>query len=79
MLDNGLGYDKTLLVDIIKTPMPFGKYKGTLICNLPIAYLEWFKRKSFPNNRLGLLLETCLEIKMNGLEGILIELRKIIH
>ena len=51
--------------------MPFGKYKNTLLCDLPISYLEWFKRSGFPDDKLGMQLNTIYEIKMNGLEYLL--------
>jgi uncharacterized protein (DUF3820 family) len=56
--------------------MPFGKYKGTLLCNLPISYLEWFARKGFPGGKLGILLNTIYEIKLNGLEELLAPLKE---
>lgn len=56
--------------------MPFGKYKGRLICDLPEGYLVWFKQKGFPQGRLGVLLETAYEIQLNGLEFLLKPLRK---
>jgi uncharacterized protein (DUF3820 family) len=51
--------------------MPFGRYQGRLICNLPEAYLVWFKQKGFPKGRLGVLLASMYEIKLNGLEYLL--------
>lgn len=51
--------------------MPFGKYKNRLLCDLPISYLEWFKRTGFPDGKLGMQLNTIYEIKMNGLEYLL--------
>jgi uncharacterized protein (DUF3820 family) len=48
--------------------MPFGKYKETLLCDLPVFYLEWFARKGFPKGKLGVLLATMYEIKLNGLD-----------
>jgi uncharacterized protein len=51
--------------------MPFGKYKGRILCNLPVSYLEWFNRKGFPQGKLGMLLQTLYEIKLNGLEYLL--------
>ncbi len=48
--------------------MPFGKYKGVVLCDLPVSYLEWFARKGFPNGKLGMLLSTMNEIKQNNLE-----------
>jgi uncharacterized protein (DUF3820 family) len=56
--------------------MPFGKYKGTLLCDLPVSYLEWFKKKGFPKGKLGILLETIYEIKLNGLAFLLEPLKK---
>ena len=57
--------------------MPFGKYKGTLLCDLPISYLEWFGRKGFPQGKLGMQLQTVYEIKLNGLDDLLVRLKKI--
>ena len=51
--------------------MPYGKYKARKICDLPIHYLEWFARQGFPKNKLGVMLETIYEIKLNGLEDLL--------
>ena len=56
--------------------MPFGKYKGRVLVDLPEPYLNWFRQKGFPNGKLGVLLETLYEIKLNGLEYLLFELRK---
>lgn len=63
--------DNKILIDIVKTKMPFGKYKNTLICNLPVSYLEWFQREGFPKGRLGMMIATMYEIKTNGLEYVL--------
>lgn len=68
--------DPQLLLELVKMPMPFGKYKGTLLCHLPVAYLEWFQRKGFPAGKLGILLQTLYEIKLNGLEHLLEPLKK---
>lgn len=65
------GPDPALLLELVRTPMPFGKYKSTLICDLPVFYLEWFARKGFPSGKLGQLLETMYVIKSNGLEDLL--------
>lgn len=56
--------------------MPFGKYKGVVLCQLPEPYLVWFHQKGFPKGRLGSLLSTLYEIKLNGLEGLLTPLLK---
>jgi len=55
--------------------MPFGKYKGQLIADLPEPYLLWFSRKGFPRGKLGVLLQTMYEIRLNGLEYLLRPLR----
>ena len=64
-----------ILLDIVNQKMPFGKYKGTIIANLPVSYLEWFQRKGFPAGKLGMMLNTMYEIKLNGLEDLLKPLR----
>ncbi len=63
--------DGEILMQLIKMEMPFGKYKGTLLCDLPVFYLEWFQRTGFPKGKLGVLLATIYEIKVNGLEDLL--------
>jgi uncharacterized protein (DUF3820 family) len=68
--------DSKILLDLVHYTMPFGKYKGTILCNLPIAYLEWFQRKGFPAGKLGVQLQTLYEIKLNGLEYLLEPLKK---
>lgn len=65
-----------LLIDLVKTKMPYGKYKGRLICDLPAFYLEWFSREGFPKGKLGVMLATMHEIKLNGLESLLKPIRK---
>ena len=65
-----------LLTELIRMQMPFGKYKGRVLCNLPVSYLEWFSQKGFPAGKLGILLQTLYEIKLNGLEYLLDGLKK---
>jgi uncharacterized protein len=62
--------DPQLLVELANTHMPFGKYQGRLLIDLPEPYLIWFARKGFPKGRLGMLLESTLSIKSNGLESL---------
>ena len=69
--------DTELLLQLVKMEMPFGKYKGTVLCNLPVSYLEWFNRKGFPDGKLGMLLRTMHEIKLNGLEDLLVPIKKM--
>jgi uncharacterized protein (DUF3820 family) len=61
-----------ILIDIVTTTMPFGKYKGTVLKKLPVSYLEWFSMKGFPKGKLGNQLQTLYEIKLNGLEPLLV-------
>jgi uncharacterized protein len=65
-----------ILEDLVKMKMPFGKYKGRILCDLPESYLLWFKQKGFPEGKLGMLLETMFEIRINGLEYLLKPLRQ---
>jgi uncharacterized protein (DUF3820 family) len=68
--------DGELLLQLVKMEMPFGKYKGTILSSLPVTYLEWFSRKGFPKGKLGILLATMHEIKINGLDYLLTPLKK---
>jgi uncharacterized protein len=68
--------DPELLNTLVSMPMPFGKYKNTLLCDLPVSYLEWFHREGFPKGKLGMLLATIYEIKINGLEKLLDPLKR---
>ncbi|MEI6348141.1 MAG: DUF3820 family protein [Bacteroidota bacterium] len=67
--------DSELLLQLVEMKMPYGKYKDTILCNLPVSYLEWFARKGFPTGKLGMLLQTMYEIKINGLESLLYPLK----
>ena len=63
--------DGDILIKLVTMQMPFGKYKGTTLCDLPVFYLEWFQRQGFPVGKMGIYLATIYEIKMNGLEDLL--------
>lgn len=63
--------DPNILRELITTEMPFGKYKGRKIAQLPVSYLEWFEREGFPSGKLGMLLSTMHIIKTNGLDDLL--------
>ncbi|MGI9525757.1 MAG: DUF3820 family protein [Weeksellaceae bacterium] len=69
--------DPKILQEVITTPMPYGKYKGVKIANIPISYLEWYASKGFPKGKLGMLMATVFEIKSNGLDEILVTLKNI--
>jgi hypothetical protein len=66
--------DPSLLVELANTRMPFGKYRGRLLIDLPEPYLVWFARNGFPDGRLGTLLQNALAIKANGLMGLVVPL-----
>jgi len=61
---------------LVSLHMPFGKYKGHLIADLPGNYLAWFARKGFPPGEIGRLLALMLEIDHNGLKPLLDPLRR---
>jgi len=67
--------DPQYLLNLVKMQMPYGKYKGRLICDLPEYYLVWYHGKGFPEGKLGGLLQTMYEIKLNGLEYLLTPLK----
>lgn len=69
-------FQKEDLLKLANMPMPFGKYQGRVLIDLPEEYLLWFARKGFPEGQLGRLLQLALEIRINGLEGILQPLKK---
>ena len=56
--------------------MPFGRYKGRKLLDLPEPYLVWFHSNGFPKGKLGEQLALMYEVKLNGLEGMLRELQK---
>ncbi len=66
MLDN-----QQALIKAINQEMPFGKYAGRKLLQLPEPYLVWFHSKGFPEGKLGEQLALMYEIKLNGLEGML--------
>lgn len=64
------------LVEIARKGMPFGRYRGTLLIDLPEPYVVWFRNRGYPRGRLGELMATLYEIKANGLESLLAPLRR---
>ena len=67
--------DPEVLLKIARTRMPFGRYKGRLLIDLPEPYVAWFARKGFPKGELGRMLGTLYEVKINGLEYLFEPLR----
>ena len=68
--------DPQVLYDLARMRMPFGRYSGRRLVDLPAPYLAWFQERGYPGGRLGELLETLLEIKANGLDSLLDPLRE---
>ncbi len=69
-------FDKQDLLKLARQPMPFGKYKGRVLIDLPEEYLLWFANKGFPEGELGRLMQLALEIRIHGLEGVIKPLRQ---
>jgi len=67
--------DPELMLKIAKTRMPFGRYKGRLLIDLPEPYVVWFSQKGFPKGELGQMLNIIYEVKVNGLEYLFKPLR----
>jgi len=61
---------------LLTREMPYGKYKGRLLADLPGEYLNWFARKGFPPGEIGALLELMQELDHNGLSSLLDPLRR---
>lgn len=70
-------FKKEDLVKLAKMEMPFGKYKGRILIDLPERYLLWFSGQGFPQGQLGMLMGLALEIKINGLESLIEPLKKM--
>ena len=68
--------DADKLQCLVSREMPYGKYKGRLLADLPGDYLNWFAREGYPNGELGRLLALMHEIDHNGLSALLDPLRK---
>jgi len=60
--------DKNALLKLTQAKMPFGRYAGWRLVDLPEPYVVWLSQKGFPKGELGELLSTVYEIKVNGLE-----------
>jgi uncharacterized protein (DUF3820 family) len=78
-VDQNIGaihFIRQMLVELVSEQMPFGKYKGRFLCDLPEDYLAWFHRKGFSSGKIGVLLSALHEIKLNGLDYLLKPIRK---
>jgi uncharacterized protein (DUF3820 family) len=71
-----VSWDPNELLALAAMRMPFGKYQGRLLIDLPEPYVVWFANKGFPEGELGRMLRTVYEIKVNGLEYLFTPLRQ---
>ena len=74
--NNGIGFDQQHLLKLAHWKMPFGKYAGSALIDLPEEYLFWFQKKGFPSGELGQLMAFCLDLKIEGLDGLVKVLKK---
>lgn len=68
--------DSRDLLKLAEAKMPFGKYAGTRLVDLPERYVVWFAQKGFPEGELGRMLQAVYEIKVNGLEYLFEQIKK---
>jgi uncharacterized protein (DUF3820 family) len=59
------------LLKLARSRMPFGRYSGTVLIDLPEPYVVWFYKQGFPPGEIGRLLGLLYEIKLNGLEDLI--------
>lgn len=64
------------LIKLAHTKMPFGKYKGVYLIDLPEYYVVWFSNKGFPQGQLGSQLQMVYELKLNGLEDLIHNIKR---
>lgn len=70
-MNPGSNLQKEHLIALANYKMPFGKYKGQYLVNIPEPYYTWFRNKGFPPGKLGKLMAEMNEIKINGLEDLI--------
>ena len=75
-MDKNHKVNHDFLLELASTRMPFGRYRGRLLIDLPEPYVVWFARQGFPKGRLGDMMKSIYEIKVNGLEYLFEPLRK---
>ena len=59
------------LIELANTKMPFGRYAGRYLVDLPETYVLWFKERGYPKGKLGLMMKLVMEIQLNGLEKLI--------
>lgn len=75
LMEPSLPFDHNALLELAGMLMPFGKYEGMRLIDLPEPYVVWFAQKGFPEGKLGRMLAQVYEIKVNGLEYLFEPLR----
>ncbi len=73
-----LSNNREALKQLLQMKMPYGKYKNRFLIDIPEHYLVWYHQKGFPKGKLGEQLQLMYEIKLNGLEGMLKELKRML-
>ncbi len=68
--------DKNFLIKLAHTKMPYGKYEGRFLIDLPEFYIVWYNNKGFPKGQLGLMLAQVYELKLNGLEDLIRDIKR---
>nr|WP_109682572.1 DUF3820 family protein [Xanthomarina spongicola] len=68
--------DKNFLIKLAHTKMPYGKYKNRDLIDLPEYYVVWYYNKGFPKGKLGEMLQTVYELKLNGLEDLIRNIKR---
>ena len=71
-----LNDQQKLLIKLAHTKMPFGKYEGYYLIDLPEHYVVWYSQKGFPKGTLGDQLQLVYELKLNGLEALVRNIKK---
>jgi uncharacterized protein len=69
--------NKQFLIKLAQTQMPYGKYKGRFMIDLPENYVVWYRNKGFPKGQIGEMLATVYELKLNGLEDLVRNIKKL--
>lgn len=67
--------DRQFMLKLARTKMPYGKFAGKLLIDLPEPYLVWMRQQGFPEGELGTMLQCIYEVKLNGLEYLFAPLR----
>ncbi|NRA94178.1 MAG: DUF3820 family protein [Psychroserpens sp.] len=68
--------NKDFLIKLANTKMPYGKYEGRYLIDLPEYYVVWYHNKGFPKGNLGLMLQQVYELKINGLEYLIRDIKE---